>query len=793
VVIAPRPIKQRPRHRWRYILALLAVLIAELLIFNMPHYLSLPYADHQASQQSSTVIASGLKQHSDGSLTVTEPTKAYIEISRVSTKVAYVHVIFTDATTGSDNSDSAQGQASDITGVQVRLDALTSTSDNQEQWNAGTVVTVREGVSASAYIRSPQRTEESESLRLWIQEPTGSTVRIKGFAINPRVSLQISPVRVAVLATIAVIVLAFLPRSWLWRTRMDTESRLQRLLLCLLVTPFALLALSIIVGVIAWPSQQIFHNTNGYTYDFNQYGYVADALLHGRPWLNLKVPDELILSSNPLDINTRQELLSHGVQPIYWDYVLYGGHWYSYFGVLPAIILFLPYQAITALWVPGGLMLPSEAASALLLFIATVMMILLVIRIIKRHYADMPLAVVTLGIIVALTSSNMVYLWHKGNFYTVPFAASLALSSLGLWIWLGARRVTTDSGARMWRYTDIQGILKGDMSATLSMRRVALGSLCLGANVGCRPPFLLLCLLALPIFWDELVAILSVKHVKYRYAGTVNASKRAKALGKLAVSAVLPASLAVAAALAYNFWRFGSLLNFGNLNQMTVVNLQEYQTPLGNIPYIVGYYLAQPPSLSSHFPWIHYAPAPLPNWQYTESGVGGILLLCPALIVILLLPSVRRLLRTRRLFSLACALPVLGMFLIAFDAYVGGFVWRYMADFGWLFGLSTVMVIAALAERRDGSNPKLPNLSTVSELSSGRAAGTSTEVSRTATPHAAQLADHRSREGCARGLAMGVITLLVLTGLLTSLLAGAAISIHSDPDAYAQMQSFFAL
>ncbi|MDN6209205.1 hypothetical protein [Bifidobacterium crudilactis] len=769
-MIAPRPLKPRPRHRWRYLLALMAVLIAELLLFNMPHFLSLSTAGNQASSQSSTLIGSGLERNADGTLTVTEPTKAYIQVDRVRTKVGYVHVTFSDPRGGQDDAEPTQRDSS----VQIRLDALAENSDDQQFWDAGNVVTVRENVDASTYIRSPAPGKSSEGLRLWIQEPTGSTVGVKGLDINPRVPFRVNVLRAAILAVIAVIILAFLPHSWLWRTRLRSGNRRQGLLLCGVLTPFALLAISVIVGSIAWPGQQIFHNANGYTYDFNQYGYIADALLHGRPWLDLKVPDQLLLSQNPLDIATRQKLLDQGVQPLYWDYVLFEGRWYSYFGVLPAIVLFLPYQAITSLWVPGGLMLPSEAANALLLFIAMVLMILLVIRIIKRHFEAMPLAVVALGSITVITASNLVYLWHKANFYTVPFAASLVLSALGLWIWLGARRVSTQDGTRMWRFTDIKATLRDDLTTTLSLKRVALGSICLGANVACRPQFILACLLALPIFWDEIVALLSVKHVKYRYAGTIRAGKRVQALLLFAASAVRPAALAVIGALTNNLWRFGSPLDFGNLNQMTVVNLQTYQTPLGNIPRILGYYLAQPPSLGSRFPWISYAPAPLPHWQYTESGVGGILLLCPVLIVLLLLPSLRRTLRSRRLFGLACSLPALAVLIIVFDAYAGGFVWRYMADFGWLLGLSSVMVIAAVAERRDGANPNAPGLATVSQSSASKAAGRG----------------HVYHEGCARSLVIGLMTVLVLAGLLTSLLAGAAISMHSNPDAYAQMQSW---
>jgi hypothetical protein len=765
-VIAPHPAKARQRHRLRYILAILAVLLCELLVFNMPHLLSMRYLDNHPSSQVSTVIGSGLSKDEHGLLTVTEPTKAYIELQHVNTKVGYVKVNFTKQIPQSQNSESQEV----TTSVRVRLDTLSTQDDNQTSWHASRVITVRNTVPASNYLRSAESKTSADKLRLWIQEPTGTTITISGFNVNPRIPWHVDVMRIAILALIALIVTAFLPHSWLWRTKFDIAQRKQQLLLCGLLAPLAILTAYIIVHVIVWPGQQIFHNPNGYTYDFNQYGYVADALLHGRPWLNLKVPDQLLLSRNPLNVETRQQLLDQGTQPIYWDYVLFEGRWYSYFGVLPAVVLFLPYQAITSLWVPGGLMLPSEAASALLLFIACVMMILLCARIIHRHFSSIPVAVMVLSSLICITASNMVYLWHKGNFYTVPFAASLALSALGLWLWLGARRVNTSTGTRIWRYSDIQGTLRGNIVTTLSLRRMALGSLCLGANIACRPPFVLLCLLAIPIFWDEFVALLPIRHSRHRYAGIVEAPNHFISMLKFAISAVLPATLAVLGALAYNYWRFASFLNFGNLNQVTVVNLQEYQTPLDNIPYVLGYYFAQPLSLSAQFPWVNYAPAPLPRWQYTESGIGGLLILCPALILVVLLPALRRLLRSRRIYSLAWSLPILGFIIATFDTIVGGFVWRYMADFGLLLALGAMIVLCAIAERRGLPDFKDPHMSAATQLDA-----------------------HNNLANSTRGIILGMITALVLLGALISLLAGVAIDMRANPDAYANMQSWFSL
>ena len=85
-----------------------------------------------------------------------------------------------------------------------------------------------------------------------------------------------------------------------------------------------------------------FHTKGTYTYDFDQYDYVARALLDGHAWLDLDVPDALRDAADPYDVATRQRLLADGVSPVYWDYAFYQGHWYSYFGVVPALLLFLP-------------------------------------------------------------------------------------------------------------------------------------------------------------------------------------------------------------------------------------------------------------------------------------------------------------------------------------------------------------------------------------------------------------------------------------------------------------------
>lgn len=61
----------------------------------------------------------------------------------------------------------------------------------------------------------------------------------------------------------------------------------------------ALLAVPVVVtcAVVVWQLVEAaplsFHTKGTYTYDFDQYDYVARALLDGHAWLDLDVPDAL--------------------------------------------------------------------------------------------------------------------------------------------------------------------------------------------------------------------------------------------------------------------------------------------------------------------------------------------------------------------------------------------------------------------------------------------------------------------------------------------------------------------
>lgn len=57
-----------------------------------------------------------------------------------------------------------------------------------------------------------------------------------------------------------------------------------------------------IIHELWYASPLVFHVSGDYTYDFDQYGHVADALVAGRPWLDLPVPEQLAATEHPYDV-----------------------------------------------------------------------------------------------------------------------------------------------------------------------------------------------------------------------------------------------------------------------------------------------------------------------------------------------------------------------------------------------------------------------------------------------------------------------------------------------------------
>lgn len=617
------------------------------------------------SAAASNAMGSGLERDRYGMLKVTDPTQAWMEVKADGTS-SYARI---------DAAEIPEGLPETPLGnVFVRADCDGVT---------GSTASVSAAAPRSLYLKAPA----THSIRLWIEEPKGSIIPFQAVRANVRVQFDFSVARVAVMMLAVLLVALWRPGSAAWRIRLNPASTRQRWLLAVALAPVAVVTAYGVVWQVTNASPLVFQNPSGYTYDFDQYGHVADALLHGHAWLDLPVPNELAQAAQPHDTLLRSRLLDAGVTPIYWDYAFFDGHWYSYFGVVPAILFFLPYQAVTSLWVPGGAMLPAAVAVLLSMFAFLVFACLLVVHLVHRLRPEASLAATSICVALFLLGSQSSYLWFRTNFYSVPIAASMMFTALGLWLWIKA---TPDKHPGPGGHTHT-GSWSLEGVQPLSLRYLAAGAACIAANFGCRPTFALSALLAFPLFWPQIKAIVhGLRHRTIR----VRQALRAPA------AVIIPAIIVVTPFMAYNVIRFGSPLDFGNNYQMTVTDMTRFKQPLVNFPQTVGAYLFMPLRFLPEFPFLGVSVTAFPEWGYYEPMIGGLFVACPLLLLAFAAPFLRRRLQSSGYWGMVTFALALAMLLMLFDGKTAGLGWRYICDFGWMVSLGAIAVLLPILHPR---------------------------------------------------------------------------------------------
>ena len=324
-----------------------AVMVAvECVLCNMPFWRSLAASGDSAAAYN--MLGPGLERTDEGLLKVTDPTQAYMQVDADGSS-EYVRM---DPVSSKALDKAARQSEQMLRTVRVRPDV---------NRRAGTVSSVSVSSPRSLYVHA---VAAGGSVCVRIVEPKGSLIPFDVVRANVRVPFALNPLRIGVMVAVLAMVLVWRPGSRLWRMPLDTTSVRQRAWLGALLAVPVVVTCAVVVWQLVEAAPLSFHTKGTYTYDFDQYDYVARALLDGHAWLDLDVPDALRDAADPYDVATRQRLLADGVSPVYWDYALYQGHWYSYFGVVPALLLFLPYRAVTSLFVDGGLMMPRGRAAA---------------------------------------------------------------------------------------------------------------------------------------------------------------------------------------------------------------------------------------------------------------------------------------------------------------------------------------------------------------------------------------------------------------------------------------------
>lgn len=512
---------------------------------------------------------------------------------------------------------------------------------------------------------------------------------LSGISVNEQRPFEFSFLRVLTVIAVLLFIYIFIPSSPLYKRKLSSSSRDMKYSL---TAGFIFLqcAIIIILGVINPTFMGIAtENYNSYAWDgsgidfiplgmenHNQYDELAQAILEGKTYIdNGDVPEFLQNMENPYDTVARAYEAGNSGESYRWDVAYFNGHYYVYFGIVPLLLMYLPFRAIT------DSPFPSAVGVMIFSLIFSVGVFKLLEFICKKKFKNVSAGTFLLTALTFVNCCGMTFLAKRPDFYSVPIITAMAFVVWGIYMWLKA--------------------LDGSKH---KKKLFFFGSLFMALSVGCRPQAVLMCILALPLFWKYFF--------KDKYI------LRKDGIRDLILLA-LPFAVVGSGIMYYNFIRFGSPFDFGSAYNLTTNDVTRRGFEIGRTGLGLFTYLFQTPSFTATFPFIKAVDIDT-NYMgktITENCFGGLITCLPVLWFIFALPKARDTLKEKRLFSFTLLLLAVGVLTVILNTQAGGLLQRYYSDFGYIFFLAAVLVIFALCDREKSQN-NTKSLNTVITVSS---------------------------------------------------------------------------
>ena len=373
------------------------------------------------------------------------------------------------------------------------------------------------------------------------------------------------------------------------------------------------------------------------------YNLLVAGFRKGSLALDVQVPDALKRAENPWDPAKRPPGIT------LHDASYFNGRYYLYFGVVPAVLLFWPFHAVTGFDLPFVLATVSYLVGALLISSW------LWLTVVRERFPRAGLLTKLAGPVVLGLCGGQLALARRASIWEMPIAAGHFYM-----VCLVASAYLALRSRRPWP-------------------ALAAAGLSLGLAIGCRPTLA--------------AAGLALAYLVIRSGAAGDGSQ-----GRLArsfLSAAVPFSCVVAALLAYNWLRFGNPLEFGLNYQLSAVYEAKAHHFLPRFaPFNLALYFLHAPQWGSYFPFVHPVPwVAQPKDYYGMEFVYGALAVCPVIWGVVLSAGIlvrRRHTVERSLVVFLAAMAAATTLLLSFfntaaARYVPDFLpwWLWIALLGW--------------------------------------------------------------------------------------------------------------
>ena len=373
----------------------------------------------------------------------------------------------------------------------------------------------------------------------------------------------------------------------------------------------------------------------------------VEALSKGQVHLLEEPSEKLLELENPYDTVERSSI-ERGKDYI-WDTALYNNHYYIYFGILPALILFLPYYIIT------GTFLKTSLAVLIFSILSAIMLALILEYIFKKHFSKLPFKMLAFSEIAILFGSFLIWINVAPRFYEMVNVAGLYFSLQGIYLFLTMKK-----------------------DNKVSFEKLGLGALCLALAVACRPTTLIASVFIVPIIWNLF------KQNK--------ASK--KEIIKIVLVVAIPYIIVGLLLMYYNYIRFGNIFEFGAKYQLTMNDMRNLKNRLITIPAGFVYNLFNLPSFIGRFPFLEVN-SNIPEifaYYYVEDMPGGVFILAPIAFAIFGIGKFLKISKNKELKTLVLVFLIVGLILNIIIVMQGGSTGRYLLDFAWYFVLVGILI-----------------------------------------------------------------------------------------------------
>lgn len=418
---------------------------------------------------------------------------------------------------------------------------------------------------------------------------------------------------------------------------------------------------------------------------------LVDAFEKGSVTLDVKPSEELKALENPYDWSQRIE----SGAAYAWDHVYYEGNYYSYYGIAPVVLLFLPYHLLTGFYFPTVWAVFLFGAIGLFFLMKTVMAFF------DRFFRDVPSSFVLMALIMALVSCGVWFNFITPNFYEIAQASGFACITAGAFFLLSSN-VVGEGKVKRWR--------------------VALSGVLLSLAVLCRPTLAVYCIAAIAFLIAGLQKLKRQTHEQIKQGKTVGGFFRR--YGSYILCAVVPFLVIGGAQMLYNYARFGSLMDFGIDYSLTINDFtrSQYHTHLAAIG-LYNFLLAFP-NVNTAFPFIHSAFSTLDlNGYYfiaNQTAIGLFFRALPMFAYFFAFRAYRCVPKKKRhgaalLLILSCVAAPL---IIIISIWESGYGVRYSTDFSWqlLLGAFAIAFTIYLNMKNAGVKRILSRVLTVSFL-----------------------------------------------------------------------------